>query len=516
MDNCAEIDLYDNIEEDFVQETNESSELYDDIAPPAPKVESTKSETKWTTDVDITEAFNGIGIRDILEIKFHENRTNGQSKGFCIVVFSSEASVKLGMDKIKTIQIHGNTPVLTLCTKQALAQFEKNACTDTAFSNSTGTGLLGASSNIRSASSNGRLPPPLMSTPALAPAQLGFSVNRSSSLMGRATSNRDALLHLNIPNIPPGIQNLLMPGFNMPPSLSNSGTGLIQNPNILPGATGSNAHINPNFLNQTPNQVLQVQLGSGMMRSDQFSNSIMQNYHSTQSSNISDVEFETIMEKNRTVASTAINRALQDTAVGNHSRAIETLVTAIALIGQSKIANDDRCKMLINSLKDTKHSIEDQSYSSKSRGSRHRRRSYSRSGSEGDYGEDEDYRGGSSRRRHRRSRPRSRSRTPRGRDSDRHRHSSSNNGGSGGGDRDYYNSGKKLAAFFLCKSVLCVFTTCTNSLPQRSVVSYRHQVSPAPNFRSQPSPLVYCIFEIIKFVESNKSCLLSSNNLLAR
>ncbi|VDL14479.1 unnamed protein product [Hymenolepis diminuta] len=443
MDNCAEIDLYDNIEEDFVQETNESNELYDDVSPPAPKMENIKSEPKWTTDADITEAFNGIGIRDILEIKFHENRTNGQSKGFCIVVFSSEASVKTGMDKVKTLQIHGNTPVLTLCTKQALAQFEKNACTDTAFSNSTGTGLLGASSNVRSASSNGRLPPPLMSTPALAPAQLGFSVNRSSSLMGRAASNRDASLHLNIPNIPPGIQNLLMPGFNMPPSLSNTGTGLIPNPNILPGATGSNAHINPNFLNQAPNQLLQVQLGGGMMRPDQFNNSMMHNYHTVQSSNISDVEFETIMEKNRTVASTAVNRALQDASVGNYSRAIETLVTAIALIGQSKIANDDRCKMLINSLKDTKHSIEDQSYASKSRGSRHRRRSYSRSGSEGgDYGEDEDYRGGSSRRRHRRSRPRSRSRTPaRGRDTDRHRHSPNDNGGSGGGDRDYYTGG---------------------------------------------------------------------------
>lgn len=71
-----------------------------------------------------------------------------------------------------------------------------------------------------------------------------------------------------------------MPGFNMPPSLSNTGTGLIPNPNMLPGATGSNAHINPNFLNQAPNQLLQVQLGGGMMRPDQFNNSMMHNYHS--------------------------------------------------------------------------------------------------------------------------------------------------------------------------------------------------------------------------------------------
>lgn len=71
------------------------------------------------------------------------------------------------------------------------------------------------------------------------------------------------------------------------------------------------------------------------------------------------------MKKNKTVSSTAISRAVQDAANGNYSRAIETLVTAIALIGQSKIAHDDRCKILINSLKDTKNGIEEKSYGSK-------------------------------------------------------------------------------------------------------------------------------------------------------
>ena len=37
-------------------------------------------------------------------------------------------------------------------------------------------------------------------------------------------------------------------------------------------------------------------------------------------------------------------------------------MTAVSLIKQSKIANDDRCKILISSLQDTLKGIEDKSY----------------------------------------------------------------------------------------------------------------------------------------------------------
>lgn len=36
---------------------------------------------QWTTDEDLTEAIRTIGISDVIEIKFYENRANGQSKG---------------------------------------------------------------------------------------------------------------------------------------------------------------------------------------------------------------------------------------------------------------------------------------------------------------------------------------------------------------------------------------------------------------------------------------------------
>ena len=52
---------------------------------------------------------------------------------------------------------------------------------------------------------------------------------------------------------------------------------------------------------------------------------------------ISEAEFEEVMSRNRTVSSSAIARAVSDAAAGEYASAIETLVTAISLIKQSKV-----------------------------------------------------------------------------------------------------------------------------------------------------------------------------------
>jgi len=80
---------------------------------------------------------------------------------------------------------------------------------------------------------------------------------------------------------------------------------------------------------------------------------------------MSEQELEEIMSRNRTVSSSAIARAVADAAAGDFSNAIETLVTAISLIKQSKVASDERCKILVSSLHDTLHGIETKSYSSR-------------------------------------------------------------------------------------------------------------------------------------------------------
>ena len=86
---------------------------------------------------------------------------------------------------------------------------------------------------------------------------------------------------------------------------------------------------------------------------------------------LSEPEFEEIMSRNRTVSSSAIARAVQDAANGEFASAIETLVTAISLIKQSKVASDDRCKILISSLQDTLHGIENKSYGARHSSGRH-------------------------------------------------------------------------------------------------------------------------------------------------
>ena len=37
--------------------------------------------TWWTTDADIADAVLSVGVNDFVEVKFYENRANGQSKG---------------------------------------------------------------------------------------------------------------------------------------------------------------------------------------------------------------------------------------------------------------------------------------------------------------------------------------------------------------------------------------------------------------------------------------------------
>ena len=68
-----------------------------------------------------------------------------------------------------------------------------------------------------------------------------------------------------------------MSGFNLPTTLStNPNSGLISTPQLpLPGSTGANAHINPNFLQQNglnqsgtvgANSILQAHLGASALR----------------------------------------------------------------------------------------------------------------------------------------------------------------------------------------------------------------------------------------------------------
>lgn len=218
---------------------------------------------------------------------------------------------------------------------------------------------------------------------------------------------------LNVPtgqmNMSLAAQRLMQPGMMMQPGLPMSGAG-----------AGPTPHLNPNFFNaaqaggllnnlNVSNQSMNQSSSNQTQQFDAFGRPISNSFNSSSaiSPKLSDSEFEDILQRNKTVSSSAINRAVQDASAGDYASAIETLVTAISLIKQSKIASDSRCKVLINSLQDTLTGIESKSYGS--RKNRNRRRSFSESSSDGDRDDSNEYSNrrvlrSRSRDRHRRSR----------------------------------------------------------------------------------------------------------------
>ena len=170
MADGVDIDLYADVEQDFAQEdfSGENNDLYDDVITAGSNKDDEKNEssgslrvtpkkedsegpgsgpvgrgsqdgkkwqlyignlTWWTTDQDIQDNVQNLGVSDFLEVKFYENRANGQSKGFCCVSMGSEASMRKVMDNFAKKELHGQKPVVTYATKQALHQFESQSKT---------------------------------------------------------------------------------------------------------------------------------------------------------------------------------------------------------------------------------------------------------------------------------------------------------------------------------------------------------------------------------------------------
>ena len=164
MADSVDIDLYADVEQDFPQEdfSGENNDLYDDVITAGSNKEEEKNPvttpkkeeaevaggpgsragsldkkwqlyignlTWWTTDQDIQDNVQSLGVADFLEVKFYENRANGQSKGFCCVSMGSESSMRKVMENLPKKELHGQKPVVTYATKQALHQFESQSKT---------------------------------------------------------------------------------------------------------------------------------------------------------------------------------------------------------------------------------------------------------------------------------------------------------------------------------------------------------------------------------------------------
>lgn len=436
--------------------------------------------SQWTTDQDIADAVIQLGVNDFQEVKFFENRANGQSKGFCVITLGSENSMRNTMENLPKKELNGQNPLVTLPTKAALNQFEsqqKTRPTPPAPPNQQkppGMNMMGGMGmppmqnmppqgmppHQRMMSPNGPpmrgpmqgppgpnmqmrgpMPGPMQGGPPMqgAPRFQGQWQPRPNGMNGPQRPGPPMNMPPNGPmNMPPNMQRPGMPpngpmrgprpdwnrpmhpgGYNQPPQQQTPPNSMPGQPPMAPRPQmpphgpptphGPAPHVNPAFFNQ--NQMppqhsqgppMQQQISGGPPGPGPYQPRPQGQMwpapagkmpgvpfepppQSGMTPQISETEFEEIMNRNRTVSSSAIARAVSDAAAGEYSSAIETLATAISLIKQSKVANDDRCKILINSLQDTLQGVETKSYNrrdrSRSRERSHRRQRRERSGS---------------------------------------------------------------------------------------------------------------------------------------
>ncbi|NXP59329.1 CPSF7 factor, partial [Chloropsis cyanopogon] len=289
----------------------------------------------WTTDQQLIQAIRSVGVYDVVELKFAENRANGQSKGYAEVVVASENSVHKLLELLPGKILNGDKVEVRLATRQNLSQFEAQARKRDSF---------------------------LMSLPGVPPR--AHSRDSVDAVDGRATPTENALPPARMEK-PPSI-HLLPPPPRLPPPLAVP----------PPGAVPPALHLNPAFF-PPPTAALGPP-------PDTYGKAMAPYNHSSRELGppipaVSEGEFEEIMNRNRAISSSAISKAVSGASAGDYSNAIETLLTAIAVIKQSRVASDERCRVLLSSLKDCLHGIEAKSYSSSSSSSRKRHRSRERS-----------------------------------------------------------------------------------------------------------------------------------------
>ncbi|KAF7212061.1 cleavage and polyadenylation specificity factor subunit 7 isoform X2 [Nothobranchius furzeri] len=274
----------------------------------------------WTSDEDLLNIAKRLGVKDVEEIKFAENKVNGLSRGYAEVVVLSENSFKILLEKIPQCHINGEKLVCRYATLQNLSVFEDiankrmpvQASSDSKESISTQkTSTPVSSQQPRNPPGPPPFPPPSF-PPSFPPSPSPFLLQPPPLF----------------PNMPPVMSPLIPPPlFSLHPAQTT-------------GQPPSGFHMSPPFFSQTqerPSRPLYSQPAKLSQSKD---------------------DFEELMSRNQTIASSAITKAISGATAGEQQMAMETLLTAIAIIKQSKVHGDERCRALVTSLKDCLVSIQ--------------------------------------------------------------------------------------------------------------------------------------------------------------
>ncbi|KAG7482193.1 cleavage and polyadenylation specificity factor subunit 7 [Solea senegalensis] len=266
----------------------------------------------WTSDGDITSMALTLGVRDIKEIKFAENRVNGQSRGYAEVVVTSEESFKVLLEKIPQCKLNGETVECRFATRQNLTVFEDVANKRIP---------LRLNSKDPKESDHSDQAPSLPQEPIAPPRPPIFPTHAFPPMpfLGHPPPP--------FPPMPPHMPPPLPPPI-FPP-----------HPVHIPSQPPPSLHINPAFFNQ-----------------DGHSSKAYSQHKQTPQS--PEEDFDELMNRNRAIASSAISKAVSGATAGDLQVAMETLLTAIAIIKQSRVYRDERCQALVTSLKDCLVSIQ--------------------------------------------------------------------------------------------------------------------------------------------------------------
>jgi len=260
--------------------------------------------TWWTSDYDLEEQIKKNGIADLVEIKIYENASNGQSKGYALVHLGSESSAKLLMDKFPKIDLNGQKPIVTPANASTHHQFESVV-----------------SRRRKTPEAKEAISPTQIQPPPQMP-HLGHMLPIMPTQPG--------LMHPPINGPPPVIPPPgVRPSFPPPPPFHHQ-------PPRPPMPLPPPGFMPPSFMPQFPPQ----------MPIDPMD--------------------EEAMDKNKQISSSAIKRAVDDASNGNYASAIETLLNAISSIKTSKVAKDERARVMISSLQDCLHGIEEKSFGANS------------------------------------------------------------------------------------------------------------------------------------------------------
>ncbi|KAM8938998.1 cleavage and polyadenylation specificity factor subunit 7 isoform 2-T2 [Pelodytes ibericus] len=333
----------------------------------------------WTTDQQLLSAIRSVGVRDPVELKFAENRANGQSKGYAEVIVSSETSMNQLLEQLPQRKLNGEKLDVRPANRQNLSFFEalaRKKIPPRANSKSSVDSLDGTTTPAEPATISPRPEAPKTIMPYYAcptfmenPTRIPVMALQRPPLSLPPPSSPALASAYRAPPLPPlHYPHLMPPPPRLPPPLG------MPPPNTVPPAL----HLNPAFF-PPPNSVLGPPPDPYKMISNPY-------LHSREIKvpvpHVSEAEFEELMNRNRAISRSALSNAVCGATSGDYTNAIKTLETAIAVIKESRVANDDRCRVLLTSLGDCLYGIQDKANSSRKRHrSRDRSPSRSREGS---------------------------------------------------------------------------------------------------------------------------------------